>query len=442
MERGSSNTLNANSVKDKGKSKDLKGGASCSAEVIVDQCIDVMFICSEWGSSRGGLSTFNRELAVNLAKYSKERIRVHCFVCQSTEEERQDASSNGIQLMTAQRPPGSSDPLEWIRFPPSELPNPDIVVGHGRQFGGAAYSIRRMTGCKWIHFVHVFCEDLGKHKLECSVTADAIADNEAKNKRELELCKASDAVVAVGSLLQRKYQRSLPDFKVEVITPGIFEKYVNLTARKSNKFESSGEDEFRIFMFGRGSFEDFKLKGYHIIGKAVALLERKFELTFVGAPQDQQRKIEKWFLEETKITRNQLTIKGFCNYEEMREMFRQADVVVMPSRTEGFGLVALEAISAGAPVLVSRECGIAKALQTVDGGMAVVIPSASPEEWAKKIQELSQQTPDERYASALHLRGNYGKRYHWKEECEKFMKMILQLAPSPTPKETVFTGLL
>ena len=442
MERGSLNALDANSVKDKGKTKDLEGGASCSAEVIVDRCIDVMFICGEWGSSKGGLSTFNRELALNLAKYSKERIRVHCFVCQSTEEERQDASSNGIHLITAQRPPGSSDPLEWIRFPPSELPNPDIIVGHGRKFGGAAYSIRRITGCKWIHFVHVFCEDLGKYKLECSVTADAIADNEAKNKRELELCKASDLVVAVGSLLQGKYQRSLPDFKVEVITPGIFEKYVNPTARKSNKFESSGEDEFRIFMFGRGSFEDFELKGYDIIGKAVASLERKFELTFVGAPQDQQRKIEKWFLEETKITRNQLTIRGFCNYEEMREMFRQADAVVMPSRTEGFGLVALEAISAGVPLLVSRECGIAKALQTVDGGMAVVIPSASPEEWAKKIQELSQQTPDERYAYALHLRGNYGKRYHWKEECEKFMKMILQLAPSPTPKETVFTGLL
>ena len=63
------------------------------------------------------------------------------------------------------------------------------------------------------------------------VTADAIADNEAKNKRELDLCKASNFVVAVGSLLQRKYQRSLPDFKVEVITPGIFEKFVNPTTR-------------------------------------------------------------------------------------------------------------------------------------------------------------------------------------------------------------------
>lgn len=46
-ERGSSSALNANFVKDKGRSQDLKSGASCSAEVILDQCIDVMFILSE-----------------------------------------------------------------------------------------------------------------------------------------------------------------------------------------------------------------------------------------------------------------------------------------------------------------------------------------------------------------------------------------------------------
>ena len=46
-ERGSSSALTANSVKDKGRSQDLKSGASCSAEVIVEQCIDVMFILSE-----------------------------------------------------------------------------------------------------------------------------------------------------------------------------------------------------------------------------------------------------------------------------------------------------------------------------------------------------------------------------------------------------------
>ena len=45
---------------------------------IVSPYIDVMFICSEWGSKKGGLSTFNRELAVNLANISNGRIKVHC----------------------------------------------------------------------------------------------------------------------------------------------------------------------------------------------------------------------------------------------------------------------------------------------------------------------------------------------------------------------------
>ena len=50
-------------------------------------------------------------------------------------------------------------------------------------------------------------------------------------------------------------------------------------------------------------------------------------------------------------------------------MLREAALVVMPSRTEGFCLVALEAISSGVPVLVSSETGIAKALQDLENGM-------------------------------------------------------------------------
>ena len=231
--------------------------------------------------------------------------------------------------------------------------------------------------------------------------------------------------MAVGSLLQRKYQRSLGDIKVEVITPGIFEEYVNPTATQS-KLELS-EEEFNIFMLGRGSFEDFFLKGYDIVGKAVASLERKFELTFVGAPQDEQRKIETWFVEETKIPRSQLTIRGFCGYKEMKGMLREADLVVMPSRTEGFGLVALEAISAGVPVLVSSETGIAKALQDVQYGISVIVKSGASEEWANKIRLLSEQTRGYRHTIALRLREQYKLKYSWETECKKFEKMILEL---------------
>ena len=410
----------------------------------VSQCINVMFICSEWESSKGGLSTFNREFAVNLAKESSEQIKVHCYVSKSSEEDREDASKQGVNLITARPLPGCNDPMEWLRIAPPELPTPDVVVGHGREFGDAALFISRSTQCKWIHFVHVFCEGLGKHKLEVDSSFDAIADNEEKNKRELELCEAANLVVAVGFRLQSKYRRSLPDIKVEVITPGIFENFLT-PATPLAKNQSAGPEEFSIIMIGRGSLDDFAVKGYDIIGNAVASLDRKFKLTFVGSPKDEQRKIENWFRKETNIARNQLTIRGYRSRVEMKKMFREANLIVMPSRSEGFGLVALEAISAGVPVLVSSESGLAKTLKKVIGGMIVVVDSHEPRDWARKIQELFELRPEERHARAMHLREKYGEIYTWAKECKKFEQMIHGLIQRPyraVPSSCVLTGRL
>ena len=452
-------TVGSVQVKAAGKSKEyhlvskdatdsqLKSEPSHSVEVHVRDVshhIDVMFICGEWGSRKGGLSTFNREFAVNLVKASSDQIKVHCYVCESSEQDREDARKQGVNLITARPLPGCNDQMEWLRVPPPELPTPDVVVGHGRKFGNAAFFISHTTRCKWIHFVHVFCEELGKHKLEVDSVFDAIADNEVKNKRELELCEAANLVVTVGSRLQRKYRRSLPDIKVEVITPGIFENFVTQAAPLSND-QSSEVKEFSIFMIGRGSFEDFAVKGYDIIGKAVASLDRRFKLTFVGSPKDEQRKIEDWFRNETNIARNQLTIRGYRNHDEMKKMFREADLVVMPSRSEGFGLVALEAISAGVPVLVSSESGMAEALEEVEGGRTMVVDSDEPEDWARKIQQLFQQTPEERHASAIHVREKYGETYTWAKECKRFEQMIHGLIQRPCkalPSSCVLTGLL
>ena len=386
--------------------------------------VKVMFICGEWGSRKGGLSTFNRQLAANLAKTSNERIKVHCYVSESAEEDRQDASRQGVNLITAKRTSGSSDPLEWLKFPPAELPYPDIVVGHGRKYGSAAYHISDRTKCSWLHFVHVFCEDLGKFKVHGGATSDAIAENEEKSRQELELCEAADRVVAVGVNLQQKYERCIPNIKV--VTPGIFEMLatIHLQARQTGRW-------FRVFVVGRGTFEDFILKGYDIAGKAIASLGRKFELVFVGAHHQEHRKMENLFLEATKIARRQLTIRSFRDYQEMKKMFREADLIVMPSRTEGFGLVALEAISAGVPVLVSRECGIASALEEVEGGMSVVVDSDLPDDWANRIRELSEQKSEERHANAMKLREQYEKKYSWKKECEKLEQMILELVQRP-----------
>ena len=126
--------------------------------------VNILFVCDEWNSSKGGLSTFNREFAIHLAKASRDDFLIRCFVSQSSESDREDTGKNGVNLITAKSVPGTHDRLEWLRLVPSELPHPDVVIGHGRKFGTPAYCIVQNTKCKWIQFVHVFCEDLGKYK--------------------------------------------------------------------------------------------------------------------------------------------------------------------------------------------------------------------------------------------------------------------------------------
>ena len=42
--------------------------------------VNILFVCDEWNSSKGGLSTFNREFAINLAKASRDDFLIHCYV--------------------------------------------------------------------------------------------------------------------------------------------------------------------------------------------------------------------------------------------------------------------------------------------------------------------------------------------------------------------------
>ena len=411
--------------------------ASGEEEKKEQRLIDVMLLCDEWKSSKGGLSTFNREFAVNLAEATTGSMKIHCYVSNSDDRDREDAKQHGVNLITARSVPGSADPLECLKFPPSQLPKPHLVIGHGRKLGSPAYSLVQITKCKWIQFVHVYCEDLGKYKESATAAEDTIEENEKKHKMEIELCKAADAVVAVGSRLQQKYSRRLLNVEVKVINPGIFGEFSN---ESKLAVDRSVVKKFNVSVFGRAAFEDLSLKGYDIIANAIGSLGKNFELTFVGSSPGEQRKVEQWFLDNTCINRKQLTIRRYCSeQEELKVMFYQSDLVALPSRTEGFGLVALEAISAGVPVLVSGESGIAEALQKVEGGNTVIVGSGEDkDEWARRIREMYEESAEEREANAVKLRENYRKVYSWKAECERFKGLIENVVKTANGEPTSF----
>ena len=100
----------------------------------------------------------------------------------------------------------------------------------------------------------------------------------------------------------------------------------------------------------------------------------------------------------------------------------------MPSRTEGFGLTALKAMSAGLPVLVSGSSGFGEALRSVPFGSSFVVTSEDPADWALAIKRSFAKDEKIRLAEVEALRDSYGKKYNWAEPMQHLICKMISVA--------------
>jgi D-inositol-3-phosphate glycosyltransferase len=82
---------------------------------------------------------------------------------------------------------------------------------------------------------------------------------------------------------------------------------------------------------------------------------------------------------------------GARPHEDLPAYYNAADVVVIPSFYESFGLVAVEAMASGVPVVASRVGGLASTV--VDGRTGYLVPWRCPEPFAEKIELLLRNEP-------------------------------------------------
>jgi len=68
------------------------------------------------------------------------------------------------------------------------------------------------------------------------------------------------------------------------------------------------------------------------------------------------------------------------------DLYRSADVLLMPSRSESFGLVALESQAAGTPVVAARVGGLTSSVAPGSGGL--LVDGHDPVDWASAIDRL------------------------------------------------------
>lgn len=173
--------------------------------------------------------------------------------------------------------------------------------------------------------------------------------------------------------------------KIQVIAPG-----VNLdifqSKDKNEAKQALGLVEKRVIVYV-GRIEP--IKGIDILLNAVAQLDRTEDtkVLIVGGSPGEDHELDRLkTLSETLGIENTVTFTGAVRQSMLPDFYSAADVYVLPSYSESFGLAALEAMACGTPVVVSRVGGLKTFIN--DGETGYLIPWQCPDPFAQRIEML------------------------------------------------------
>ena len=340
------------------------------------------------------------------------------------EIEKRDAKSHKVTIVEAKKKAGFQNPNDWLCFPPKGLTT-DIVIGVGERLCKMAQIFKELHHCKSIF---VGCDSFEESFSRDAELRDALAEMEdvCLGKSNVQpMMQMADLPVAVGPKRAEKLSVSLSCQGKEVfkLTPGILSEFADVTQTLGDR------RKFRILVAGHGHPRYFHKEGLDTVAKAVAgLKDRSYEIILVGAAEGEHRGfIEKFH--ECGVPKHQLIIRSPPKDEkEMKRWLCEADLAIVPSGEQEFGMFGLIALSSGLPILVHSESGLGEALTDVAGGLSSIVESEDISEWSKAIKTVRDLKRTVRLDEANSLRESYDEKYSWEKQCGALVEEMLKMA--------------
>ena len=227
---------------------------------------------------------------------------------------------------------------------------------------------------------------------------------------------AADKVIAVSNytknILISRYAVN-PD-KVEVVYNGVDsmdEKYEQMLPAKDDRI---------VLFLGRITMQ----KGpEYFLAAAKKVLEKIDNVRFVMAGEGDMlhRIIE---LAAQIGIGSKVVFTRFLRGPDVDAIFRMADLYVMPSVSEPFGIAPLEAMQRDVPVLISRQSGVAEVLNHV-----LKVDFWDINQMANKIIAVLRYAP---LRAALRQNGRFEvRRFRWEDAAAKIVRLYEQMVPCP-----------
>jgi D-inositol-3-phosphate glycosyltransferase len=307
--------------------------------------------------------------------------------------------------------------LHFAAVEGGQEPAYDLLHSHYWLSGSVALRLQKRWEIPHVTMFHT----LGEVKNRARIT-----EHEAplRIRVERQLAVEADRIVCASQherhLLTRLYDAD-PD-QIAVVPCGVdldlFQPQDKETSRRALGFS----DERIILFVGRIE----PLKGIDILINAVAQLaeESDFYVLIVGGDKRSQRQVS--HLQELASDLGigeRVCFLGAVDHEKLPLYYNAADVCVVPSYYESFGLVALEAMACGTPVVASRVGGLTGTVK--DGETGYLISWRCPEPFAERLELLlDNETLRHHFGEAAR---EVVERYRWANVAEAVVGLYEEL---------------
>lgn len=306
-----------------------------------------------------------------------------------------------------------------------------MVHSHYWLSGPVARSLSRSWDVPMVAMFHT----LGRVKNTVSRNGHE-TEHSARIEIEQETMEAADMLVAASptDLEHMVSYYDAPPQRIRVIPEGVdtsvFRPYPRPLAR--SVVGMGGEPQ--VLFVGRIQ----RLKGIDLLLKAFAILLDGWHggpnpvLTIVGGVQttgaSDPETLERHRLDELARSlgiASHVRFQDAVAHEELPYHYSAADVVVVPSTYESFGLVALEAMASGTPVIASQVGGLKFTVR--DGETGLLVPRRTPEAFAQALADIlgNDGMRSEMAAAAVRAAGEFS----WDVVADRVLSLYLDVLP-------------
>ncbi len=397
------------------------------------------------GKDTGGMNVYVRDLTCELGRMG---IHVDVFTRSQDEHVPHVIHELGFGNRVVHVPAGPEVPKaksEMVNYIPEFVDGIkqfaiekgityDVIHSHYWMSGLAAEALSDAWGGTPI--VHMF-HTLGEMKNRVARSEDERAGEDRLNGERQVLRRADRIVVAtLAETTQLRFLYRAENRKMVIIPPGVdTSHFYPIPSDEAKQFIGLKPENRMVLFVGRIE----PLKGVDTLIQAMSCLDlqglhRPVHLAIIGGEphaipedmSDEMTRLQK--LCDELCMGGMVIFLGKRGQDTLPYYYSAAEVLVMPSLYESFGMVALEAMACGTPVIASEVGGLGYLVQ--DGLTGYTIPDSEPEELCEKLSLL---LGDTHLRETMGLRASqYALGYAWGKIAKQIVNVYDELVKNKT----------